>query len=89
MIRLRMFFFIYPTTYTDKKMPTGWNAEIDDEAINKKTDKSTILYQASIFNRYCRVFSPRYRQANLNAFFTKNIERGEVALDLVYQDVKK
>src|SRR5690242_13638037 len=27
-------FFIYPTSYTDLKMPDGWNADIDDAAIN-------------------------------------------------------
>ncbi|MEO8721713.1 MAG: hypothetical protein ABI297_08210, partial [Ginsengibacter sp.] len=27
-------FFIYPTTYTDRRMPMGWNAEIDDVALN-------------------------------------------------------
>jgi len=82
-------FFIYPTTYTDRKMPMGWNADIDNEEINKKTDNSAILYQASVFNKYCRVFSPRYRQANLNAFYTKDKDSGEAALDFAYQDVKK
>jgi len=58
-------FFIYPTTYTDKRMSMGWNADINNEEINSKTDKTTILYQASLFNKYCRVYAPRYRQANL------------------------
>ena len=82
-------FFIYPTSYTDTKMPDGWNADIDDQKINEKTDKESILYQASIFNKYCRVFAPRYRQANLEAFYTKNKKVGDSALDLAYQDVKK
>jgi hypothetical protein len=29
-------------------MKLGWNAPIDDSAINHKTDYTTILYQASI-----------------------------------------
>jgi hypothetical protein len=45
-------FFVYPTTYTDTHLPEGWNANIDDEALNKKTDNSAILYQASVFNKY-------------------------------------
>lgn len=81
-------FFIYPTTYINMKLPDGWNANIDDAVLNKKTDKTTILYQASIFNKYCRVFSPRYRQANLLAFFSKNEEDSREALDLAYEDVK-
>jgi len=81
-------FFIYPTSYTDLKMPDGWNADIDDPKINAKTDKESMLYQASIFNKYCRVFAPRYRQANLEAFYTKNKEKADAALDTAYQDVK-
>ncbi|HSN08539.1 MAG TPA: DUF3089 domain-containing protein, partial [Hanamia sp.] len=82
-------FFIYPTSYTDMKMPDGWNANIDDAKINSKTDKESIRYQASVFNKYCRVFAPRYRQANLDAFYTKNKDSADAALNLAYQDVKK
>ena len=81
-------FFIYPTTYTDTKMPMGWNADIDNEALNQKTDNSTILYQASVFNKYCRVFSPRYRQANLRAFFTNEKDSAEASFDTAYEDVR-
>ena len=82
-------FFIYPTSYTDKKMPMGWNANIDSKEINKKTDDKSILYQASVFNKYCRVFAPRYRQANLEAFYTKDKQKGEAALDTAYSDVRE
>jgi len=81
-------FFIHPTTYTDEKMPMGWNADIDNKELNSKTDKSTILYQASVFNKYCRVFAPRYRQANLLAFYTKDKDRADAALDTAYADVR-
>src|SRR6185437_301776 len=81
-------FFIYPTTYTDTKMPDGWNADIDNEALNEKTDNSTILYQASVFNKYCRVFSPRYRQANIKAFYTSDSQRADAAFDTAYADVR-
>jgi hypothetical protein len=81
-------FFIYPTTYTDPSMPMGWNADIDNIKINKKTDNSTILYQASVFNQNCRVFAPRYRQANLKAFYTTDELAAKKAFDLAYEDVK-
>lgn len=81
-------FFIHPTTYTNLAMPMGWNAEIDNEAINKKTDEGTILYQASVFNKHCRIFAPRYRQANLKAFFTANKDHADKAFDLAYEDIK-
>ncbi|HUS03166.1 MAG TPA: DUF3089 domain-containing protein, partial [Chitinophagaceae bacterium] len=81
-------FFIHPTTYTELAMSMGWNAEIDDEAINKKTDNGTILYQASVFNQHCRIFAPRYRQANLKAFYTTNKVEKEKAFNIAYNDVK-
>ena len=81
-------FFIYPTTYTDPSMRMGWNADIDNMELNKKTDNSTILYQASVFNQDCRVFAPRYRQTNLKAFYTEDKLASEKAFDLAYKDVK-
>jgi hypothetical protein len=81
-------FFIHPTTYTELAMPMGWNADVDNEAINKKTDDGTILYQASVFNQHCRIFAPRYRQANLKAFFTTDKSAADNAFDIAYDDIK-
>ena len=80
-------FFLYPTTYTKMKS-TKYNADIDDDYINAKTDYSTILYQASVFNQHCRIFSPRYRQAFIGAFFKEQDESTEAIFDLAYQDIK-
>jgi len=81
-------FFIHPTTYTDITMPMGWNADINDEAINKRTDNTTILYQASVFNFKCRVFAPRYRQANIKAFTTDKAT-ADKAFAIAYEDIQK
>lgn len=78
-------FFIHPTTYTQSKKE--WNADINNATLNAKTDYSTILYQASVFNRHCRIFAPRYRQAHLSAFFTSS-EESKNAFDTAYADVK-
>ncbi|MEO7523861.1 MAG: DUF3089 domain-containing protein [Ferruginibacter sp.] len=79
-------FFIHPTTFTDTK-DTDWNARINDEALNIKTDNSTILYQASVFNASCKIYAPRYRQAHLKAFYTSK-EASEKYFDLAYSDIK-
>ncbi len=79
-------FFIHPTTLTDYN-DTRWNAEINDAAINSKTDYSTILYQASVFNEKCRVFAPRYRQAHIKCFFL-NTPDVDTAFEIAYTDVK-
>jgi len=82
-------FFLYPTTYTGAKArERDWNAAVDDAAVNRKTDSTTILYQASIFNGAGRVFAPRYRQAHLHAFFTKDKKSAAQALDTAYADVR-
>lgn len=79
-------FFIHPTTLTDYN-DARWNAEIDDAIINSKTDYSSILYQASVFNEKCRVFAPRYRQAHIRCFFM-NTPDTDSAFEIAYADVK-
>ena len=80
-------FFLHPTTYTTPKRPFGWNAPVLNEKLNNKTDESTILYQASIFNGVGKVYAPRYRQANLQAYFTQD-PAAKAAFEPAYEDVK-
>lgn len=79
-------FFIHPTSYTDKSF-NSWNASLDDIGLNKKTDESSILYQASVFNESNRVFAPRYRQAHLDAFLIDR-ETAKPYFDKAYEDIK-
>ena len=81
-------FFLHPTTYTGDKGQKGWNGPIDDAALNKKTDGGSILYQASLFNGAGRVFAPRYRQAHLSCYYTKEKDSAHKAFELAYEDVK-
>ena len=82
-------FFLHPTTYTgDKKGQNQWNGPMDDNALNEKTNSGTIKFQASAFNQAGRVFAPRYRQAHLNAYFTKDTASARAAFDLAYRDIK-
>jgi hypothetical protein len=81
-------FFLHPTTYTFKRKWKKTNADIDDAYINAKTDYSTILYQASVFNQQGRVFAPRYRQAHIKNFFSKDTVKSQQAFELAYTDIK-
>jgi hypothetical protein len=81
-------FFLHPTTFTEMKDKHISNAAIDDSYLNAKTDYSTILYQASVFNGQCRVFAPRYRQAHISNFFKKDKQAAAKAFDLAYEDLK-
>lgn len=84
-------FFIHPTTYLSAQKDFGNNAPVDNAELNAKTDYSAILYQASIFNTIGRVFSPRYRQASIQAYYPiTSIDTIEAiaAFELAYQDIK-
>jgi Protein of unknown function (DUF3089) len=82
-------FFLYPTIYTgSKSYQTQWNAPIDLEKFNKAVDNSPIKYQASLFNGVGRVYAPRYRQAHIKSYFTKDTASARKAFALAYEDVK-
>ncbi|MCB0756098.1 MAG: DUF3089 domain-containing protein [Flavobacteriales bacterium] len=78
-------FYVHPTMY--QKGPL-WNAGLDMKKINRKVDRLPVRLQASVFNKACRVYAPRYRQAVVGVFYDKS-EDGDRALDLAYQDVKR
>ncbi|MBS1742380.1 MAG: DUF3089 domain-containing protein [Bacteroidetes bacterium] len=79
-------FFIYPTSFTNSS-DTAYNAAINDWTLNNKTDYSSILYQATVFNESCSVYAPRYRQAHIRCFFIP-AEKAQPYFDLAYEDVK-
>jgi hypothetical protein len=81
-------FFLHPTSYTQKGSLNKKNADIDDSYLNAKTDYSSILYQASVFNQHARIFSPRYRQANISVFFNEKKEQADSIFEIAYSDVK-
>ena len=81
-------FFLHPTMYTMKLKDSLLNADIDDAYLNAKTDYSSILYQASVFNQHARIYAPRYREAHISAYFPKDTIAALKAFDLAYEDVK-
>lgn len=81
-------FFIHPTTYWNDKEFDLWNAPIDLKKLNNKTDRSTIKYQASIFNTVGKIYAPRYRQAHLQVYLTKDSISANKALEIAYNDIE-
>ena len=79
-------FFVHPTTFADEADQRNI-ADIDDAALNKKTDETAILYQASVFNASCRIFAPRYRQAHYRNF-SMDEAMAQPNFDTAYSDVK-
>ena len=81
-------FFLHPTTFTDEKRVDELNASLFDDSLNTKTDYSSILYQASVFNADARVFAPRYRQAHIGMYFYSDTAKARQAFDLAYSDIR-
>ncbi len=82
-------FFLHPTTYTGSKGQDQWNGSTSDLSLNTRTDETTILYQASVFNGVGKIYAPRYRQAHLHAYYTADKTSAKTAFELAYSDVKK
>ena len=83
-------FFIHPTTFTaSSKAGNEWNASLSDAELNAKTDYTSILYQASVFNGSCRVYAPRYRQAHIYSFYASDTTKSKNAFAVAYSDIKK
>jgi hypothetical protein len=74
--------------YTMKLKSKPLNASIDDSYLNAKTDYSSILYQASVFNQSCRVFAPRFREAHISQFFARDTVEAVNAFELAYEDIR-
>ena len=81
-------FWLHPTTYTKKRGNTLWNAPTNDSELNRKTDRGSILNQASIFNGAGKIYAPRYRQAHIQSYYTTNKTAAKKAFELAYSDVK-
>jgi hypothetical protein len=78
-------FFIHPTGFLTSG---SWTSPMDE---NSGTEENTLFMmanQASAFNGCCNVYAPRYREANIFAYFGSPAVRDEV-LGFAYQDVKR
>jgi hypothetical protein len=81
-------FFLHPTIYTTQLKDSNLNADIDDAYLNAKTDYSSILYQASVFNQHARIYAPRFREAHISAYFMKDTMASINAFATAYADIK-
>lgn len=83
-------FYVYPTIYTGtKNYQNQWNADVNDATFNQTVEESAILHQASVFNAAGKIYIPRYRQAHLYAYSSKDTASSAKAFKLAYSDVKR
>ena len=81
-------FFVHPTLYRKTtEWSEDWNANVFDPQTNERVDDVAILNQASVFNAAGRIYAPRYRQANLQVYYSEGRRVAERALQIAYEDV--
>jgi hypothetical protein len=78
-------FFVHPTGYLT---PISWISPMDLDSGTEENIDWVMANQASAFNGCCNIYAPRYRQANIFAYFGSEEER-ESILSFAYQDVKR
>lgn len=77
-------FFVHPTSYLSND---HWNAPLEDEEANWRADLF-VRSQSSVFAVAGDVWAPRYRQATMGAFLTRDVVTANRALDAAYADVE-
>ncbi|MEQ1509748.1 MAG: DUF3089 domain-containing protein [Sphingopyxis sp.] len=76
-------FYIHPTSHLTK---AGWNASLDDDEANRLARAFT-RGQSSALAGAGDVWAPRYRQAAMGAFLTRDAATANRALGTAYRDV--
>ena len=77
-------FFIHPTGYL---AGDSWTFSMDPNTKAEENTQWMMANQASAYNGCCKVYAPRYRQANIFAYFRGDDIRKQ-ALGFAYQDVR-
>lgn len=78
-------FFIHPTGYLKGN---SWIFSMDANTSTEENTQWMMANQASAYNSCCNVYAPRYRQANIFAYFKGEDIREEV-LAFAYTDVER
>ncbi|MEH6570949.1 MAG: DUF3089 domain-containing protein [Halioglobus sp.] len=78
-------FFIHPTGFLTSG---SWTSPMDPDSGTEENTRFMMANQASAFNGCCNIYAPRYREANIFAYFGSTEDRDEL-LGFAYQDVKR
>ncbi|BFM15485.1 DUF3089 domain-containing protein [Maricurvus nonylphenolicus] len=77
-------FFIHPTGFLNAG---SWTSPMELDSTTEENTLWMMANQASAYNGCCNVYAPRYREANIFAYFS-DAEVRDTILDFAYQDVK-
>lgn len=77
-------FFIHPTGFLHAG---SWTSPMELDSATEENTLWMMANQASAYNGCCNVYAPRYREANIFAYFSDADVRDNI-LSFAYQDVK-
>ena len=83
-----MLFFIYPTMFLNRK-DFNWNADLDDQLLNKNIINRSVKYQASAFGKVGNIYVPFYRQSHYKVYVKPFNNYEEKSRAIAYSDIKK
>ncbi len=78
-------FFIHPTGFL---VSSSWTSHMDPDSGTEENTHWMMANQASAYNGCCNLYAPRYREANIFAYFGGEPQRERV-LGFAYADVKR
>lgn len=79
-------FFIHPTGFLTAG---SWTSPMNPDSGTEENTQWMMANQASAYNGCCNIYAPRYREANIFAYFSPETEERDKVLGFAYQDVKK
>jgi len=79
-------FFIHPTGFLKG---SSWTFSMDPDTSTEENTRWMMANQASAFNGCCNVYAPRYRQASIYVYVSREEGIRERVLGFAYQDVAR
>ncbi len=79
-------FFIHPTGFLKG---TSWTFSMDPDTSTEENTRWMMANQASAFNGCCNVYAPRYRQASVYVYVSREEGLRDRVLGFAYQDVAR
>jgi len=79
-------FFIHPTGFLKG---SSWTCSMDPDTSTEENTRWMMANQASAFNGCCNVYAPRYRQASIYVYVSREPGLRDRVLGFAYQDVAR
>lgn len=79
-------FFVHPTGFLKG---SSWTFSMDANTSTEENTQTMMATQASAYNGCCNVYAPRYRQASIFTYYSKDETIEDEVLSFAYRDVER